>query len=309
MILTLAAATVLVTATPFDTTLAVRPGVRLEVNNFGGEISIASWGRNAVRVEAAHSNRVRTQVEARDAAILVRSTGRMGVPAAVDYRILVPRWMDLKLSGVYTDVTVDGTQGGISAETVRGDVNVKGGRGFIHLSSIEGEVALRNAQGRVEVSSVNQDVRLTDVEGEITAETVNGDLQFARVSSPVVEAATVNGDVTYDGSIRNEGRYRFATHNGDVEVLMPTQANATVSVATFSGDFESTFPVNVAETRKGKRFRFTLGSGSAMVELESFQGTVRLQRSGERLRTLERRVVDRLKRSEKGDKLKHEEED
>jgi hypothetical protein len=53
-----------------------------------------------------------------------------------------------------------------------------------------------------------------------------------------------------------------------------------VSVATFNGDFTSEFPVTLTETRKGKRFSFTLGTGSAQMTLESFQGTIELVRPG-----------------------------
>ena len=48
---------------------------------------------------------------------------------------------------------------------------------------------------------------------------------------------------------------------------------------SFQGDFESAFPVTITE-RHGKRFEFTLGNGSARVELESFSGTIRLVRPG-----------------------------
>ena len=58
-----------------------------------------------------------------------------------------------------------------------------------------------------------------------------------------------------------------------------------MSVSTFNGDFESAFPVTLRETRKGKRFSFTIGSGSAQVTLESFQGTVQLVRPGSRPRS------------------------
>jgi hypothetical protein len=39
--------------------------------------------------------------------------------------------------------------------------------------------------------------------------------------------------------------------------------------------------VTLRETRKGKRFSFVLGTGSAQVSLESFQGTVQLVRPGQ----------------------------
>jgi DUF4097 and DUF4098 domain-containing protein YvlB len=267
-----------------DTTVTVRPGVRLEINNFGGDISVATWSRNAVRIEAEQSGRARTLVESRDGALTVRSVGRIGPPGSIDYRITAPRWMDLKLTGVYTDVTVENTQAAVSAETVRGDVRLIGGRGFIHLSSIQGTVAVEKASGRLEVSSVNEAVSLRDVSGEITAETVNGDIDLQGIASGAVEGATVNGDITYDGAIRNGGRYHFATHNGDVIVVLPRQSNVTVAVSTFSGDFESSFPVRITESRRGKRFNFTLGSGGADLELESFQGGIRLQRPEDRPR-------------------------
>jgi hypothetical protein len=56
---------------------------------------------------------------------------------------------------------------------------------------------------------------------------------------------------------------------------VPEKANVAVSVATFGGEFGSTFPVKITQSRK-KRFAFTLGTGSARLDLESFQGTIRL---------------------------------
>ena len=57
-------------------------------------------------------------------------------------------------------------------------------------------------------------------------------------------------------------------------------SNAAVSVSTFNGEFASEFPVTLTETRKGKRFNFTLGTGSAQMTLESFQGSIQLVRPG-----------------------------
>jgi hypothetical protein len=87
--------------------------------------------------------------------------------------------------------------------------------------------------------------------------------------------------MVYDGTIRPGGRYRLATHNGDVTIGIPAGTDARVSVSTFQGDFESDFPVTLTE-RRGKRFEFTLGKGSAAIDLESFQGTIRLSRPGGR---------------------------
>ena len=263
-----------------DTTVPARQGQRLVVDAYGGEIDVKTWARNAVRVEADPSPRTSVEITSGGGAVSVRTEGRRGPPSAVDLKLTVPVWMGLDLSGVYTDVTATGTRGPISVETVQGEVNVTGGEGLVSLRSVQGQVTLKGAKGRIDVHSVNEDVRISDASGEIVAETVNGEIVLERVDATSLDAGTVNGDVGYDGPIRNGGRYTLSSHNGDVTLAAAEATSATVSVSTFNGEFESVFPVTLRETRKGKRFSFTLGGGSAQVSLESFQGTVQLVRPG-----------------------------
>jgi len=263
-----------------DTTVPVRTGQRLVVDSYGGEIDVKTWGRNAVRVEADPSSRTAGEVSSSSGAVSVRTEGRRGPPSQVDFTITVPAWMGLDLSGVYTDVKVTGVRAPITVETVQGEVDVNGGEGTVSLRSVQGHVILRGAKGRIDVHSVNEDVRVFDASGEITAETVNGEVVLERVDATSLEAETVNGDLAYDGPLRSGGRYTLSSHNGDVTIAAAENASAMVTVSTFSGEFESDFPVPLKETRKGRRFSFTLGGGSAQVSLESFQGTVRLVRPG-----------------------------
>jgi len=284
-VLHLLASTALATlavAQQIDTTFPVERGQRLEVNAFGGEIVIKAWNRNAVRVQATPPSRTRVEVEQSATTVSVRTEGRRGAPSAVDLRIDAPAWMALEVSGVYTDVSVTGAGGPVSVETVEGSIDVEGGDGLVSLESVSGEVRLRKAKGRIEVNSVNEDVHIADAAGEITAESVNGEIRLDRVQASSLDASTVNGDVVYDGPVRSGGRYALSSHNGDITLTVAEGTNAAVSVSTFNGEFESEFPVALTETRKGKRFSFTLGNGGAQVSLESFQGTIQLVRPGSR---------------------------
>jgi putative adhesin len=273
-----------------DTTVNVGRGQRLDVNAFGGEVTVRAWNRNAVRVEATASGRDQVEVSASATAVSVRTQGRRGPPSEIDLRISAPPWIALSLAGVHTDMKVDGVRAPITAETVEGEVDVSGGEGLISLRSVQGSVALRGGKGRISVNSVNEDVEVRNSSGEITAETVNGEITLQINDAASVDASTVNGDIAYSGPIRNGGRYAFSTHNGDVTVTVAEGTNASVAVSTFSGEFESEFPVPLRDTRAGKGFNFTLGSGSARVTLESFQGTIRLVRPGsDKDRTRERR--------------------
>lgn len=264
--------------TATDTTVAVRPGTRLEVHNMGGDIVVRTWGRNEVRIQAEHSSRDRVEVGYGGVVLKVSASGWRGAPRSVDYTITVPVAMDLNLGGVYTDVSVEGSTGRIAVETVQGDVTVRGGRSLVTLHSVDGDVQASGVVGRLEANSTNGEVKVDDAEGEVYVEGVNGDITLRGIRSDNVNVTTVNGDIVYRGTVQDEGTYRLSTHNGDVSMSVPAGANATVTVSTFSGDFESDFPVTLTGARQGKRFSFTIGSGRATMELESFQGSIRLVR-------------------------------
>jgi DUF4097 and DUF4098 domain-containing protein YvlB len=263
-----------------DSTVPVERGQRLEVSSYAGEIAVTTWSRNAVRVQAESGGRTTVEIDRSGTSVTVRTQGRRGPPSLLDLQITAPAWMALDLSGVNTDITVAGARGPVSAETVQGQVDVEGGVGLVSLQSVQGSVSLSGAKGRLEVNSVNEDVVVRGSSGEVTAETVNGDITLSRVDAASVMMNSVNGELEYDGTIKNSGRYAFSTHDGVITVTVPEGSNAAVSVTTFSGDFASEFPVTLTETRKGKRFSFTLGTGSAQMTLESFQGSIELVRPG-----------------------------
>src|SRR2546429_177386 len=125
-----------------------RGGPRLEISNYGGEIAVKTWNRDAVRVVADHSSRDRVRVDASDQVVRVKTeTGRRG-PSQIDYAVTVPAWMALNLSGVYTDIKVDGAQNEITAETVQGEITGLGGAGNVSLKSVSVAVTLEKARGR-----------------------------------------------------------------------------------------------------------------------------------------------------------------
>jgi hypothetical protein len=261
-----------------DTTFAVRAGTRLEVHNLNGDIVVRTWDRNSVRVQAEHSSRGRVNIGYGGVVLKISAASRRGAPLDVDYILTVPAAMDLDLGGNNGDISVDGSTGRIQVETVQGDVTVRGGRSLVTLHSVSGDVRVGEVRGRLEASSTNGEVTVDDVEGEVYTEATNGDVTLGGIRSDNVTAITVNGDILYRGTIADNGHYRLSTHNGDVTLTVPEAASATVSVSTFSGDFESDFPVTLSGASQGKRFSFTIGTGKAALELESFQGSIRLVR-------------------------------
>ena len=280
-----------------DQTVDVTKGTRLVLSNNAGEVVVRSWEQDKVRIQATHGSRETISAETIDNTLRIRTqraAGSLG-PASnlVDYQITVPRWMAVNLSGTYLDATIEGTTAEVTVETVHGNARVTGGNGAVSLRSVEGVITVDKASGRVQATTVNEGIRITNVSGEITAETTNGDIFIDNATTSNLEAFTVNGEVTFNGTIRDNGAYRLGTHNGDIRVGLGGANNATVFVRTFQGDFTSDFPVQLPEgqnARSGsKRFNFTLGSGSARIELQSFGGDIVLARKSITSREEERR--------------------
>lgn len=262
----------------FDTTFAIAAGARVEIENYAGTVVVRTWNRAEVRVVASRSEPGRVKIRNAGAMVRIESDSPLGPGRIVDYEVTIPASAPIRISGPFTDVTVEGAGADVAVETVKGDVRVRGGNGQISLRSVEGAVSLDQARGRISLAAVNDGIRATQLDGEITAETINGNIRLEAIRSANVSASTINGTLSYSGTIRDQGRYAFTTHNGDLVLVVPDGTNAAVSIATFNGRIESALQVTLTEVRRGQRFQFTIGNGSARIELESFNGTVHLKR-------------------------------
>ena len=267
-----------------DTTFAVRPGGRVSVETFAGSITVKTWDKSAVRVQAVRGRHDEINIETRGSGVRVEAEGRMGTPTNVDFTITVPASSSLELSGVNTDISADGITGDVNAETVQGEVSVTGGA-RLKLESVEGNIIVDGARGPVNASTVNRGIRVTNTVGDVEAETVNGPIILQAVQAANIDLQTVNGRVVYDGTIRDNGDYSISSHNGPIYVVVPEKSGMTVDVSTFNGELDASFPLSVHDVSNRRRYSFTIGNGSARFDLESFGGTIYLRRPGESLPT------------------------
>lgn len=262
--------------------VTVAKGTRLVLTNNAGEVVVRSWDREVVKIDASHNERQAVDIETAEQTLRIRSRGGRGAAGLVDYQLTVPRWMPVNLTGSYLEATIEGTTAEVTVETVQGSVRVVGGSGAVSARSVMGSIVVDKASGRVQATSVNDGIRLTNVTGDVVAETTNGDIVIDAAQTSSLEASTVNGDITFNGTMRESGAYRLTTHSGDVRVGLGGVANATVFVRTFQGDFSSDFPIQLPEGQSrssgSKRFNFTLGTGSARIEVQSFNGDIHLGR-------------------------------
>lgn len=261
-----------------DQTVPVSRGTRLAIDNYAGEVVIHVWDKDAVRVQARHNARAKVNIRTEASIVSIGAASN----GSVDYEITAPAWMPVKVEGQYDFVTIEGVLAEVSVTTVRGDIVLKS-VGPATAKTIEGAIEIDGARGKATLSSVNEDIKVTGVTGDIAADTTNGSITLARIESNTVEITTVNGDIAFEGTLADKGHYSFTTHNGDITLTVPGTANATFNVRTYSGEFGTSLTVKGPDTstvRRGKRVSYTLGNGSAEVEMESFGGDIRLRRAG-----------------------------
>lgn len=264
-----------------DTTFNVRPNGTIAIENFGGAVTVRAWERNQVRVRATHSSRTAVEIDASGATVSVEVTGRM-MPGQADLELTVPKSYSVTAEGVNTAMDIDGVDGNVSVETVNGPVTVRNVRGRVNAESVQGAVLIEQVVGNVEAGSANQGVRLRNITGDVEIEAINGSIIMHGVDARAVSAESVNGAIEYDGQVRDNGRYSLATHNGRITMAIPERAGARVSVYTFNGRLSTSFGADIGAPRnRGGRYNFTLGNGSAEIELESFSGMIQLVRPGE----------------------------
>jgi DUF4097 and DUF4098 domain-containing protein YvlB len=270
-------------ASQTEQTVPVSRGTRLAVDNETGEVVIHVWDKDALRVQARHGSRAQVKIRNANNVVKLSADGVKGPAGSVDYDITAPAWMPVRVEGPFSDVTIEGLQNDVSIETVRGDIVLKDGSGSMTAETIEGEIIVEGGRGKMDLSTVNQAIRITGASGQITAETTNGSITFSRTESSAVKAATLNGNISYDGTLRDNGRYTFTTHNGDIALTVPDTANATFGVRTYNGEFGAALALkgpDSTKVKRGKRSIYILGTGSAEVEMESFGGAIRLHRAG-----------------------------
>jgi DUF4097 and DUF4098 domain-containing protein YvlB len=268
------------TRTQTDQTVPVQKGSRLELGDCTGDVIVKTWDRSEVRVRASHSSRTRVSIRPREQAIFLSAEGSS---VGVDFDLTVPAWINLRVTGSYCAIDIEGLTGNVDAETVEGDIALRGVSGTITAESIEGKITVEGGRGRLQLNTAEGQILVSKTSGEIVAESIDGDIVLTDVQSQGIEVSSVDGNITFSGAVQASGRYLFSTHDGDVLLMLPESTNATFGIRTYQRQkLDSTLPLKAATAAQGgRRAVYTLGSGSAQIEVESFDGTLMIRKPGE----------------------------
>jgi len=130
------------------------------------------------------------------------------------------------------------------------------------------------------LKTYNGGVTISDVRGQIRFDGHNGGVHLKRLAGDVA-GATVNGGVQVElaGPMWDGRQLDVTTHNGGVNVAVPSYYSAHVQAETQSGRVQSDFPVMVQGEVRPRRLDFNLGSGGALIHIATTNGHVTLKRA------------------------------
>ena len=251
----------------------VGPRAGLSVNNPYGSVSVRPATGNVVVINAVLSS---DKVEVDNALVGNRVeilshllAGADAQSGRVDYEILAP---------ADASVTLHSSSGTLHAEKLQGDVSLEGAGATVDVRDL--------TSAHVRVKTLNGPVTLTNVQdGHVEVDSLSGRVVLRSVNGPFVQVVSTSGEISYIGDFGDHGDYRFTSHSGNIEAVVPDSTSADVTVRSVRGEVHddihlqpkqhSSFPI-----KEGVAFVGTMGRAavSSTVVLRSFSGKIHLRK-------------------------------
>ena len=248
---------------------AVGPTPIISVDTQYGAISVKPGSGNQVVVTATlKSDYVEVDQQQNGNRIEIASHllhGANEQAGQVDYELLIPPDATLNLHS---------STGPLSAEHLRGDLTLEGTDAAVNVRNVE--------NCHVHVRTMSGPITLTDVtNGHVEIASISGDVSMKSVTGSLVQVVSGRGKISYDGNFGSGGEYRFTTHTGDIEALVPANVSADFRAHSVLGRVQHDFPLQPKHSRfpveTGRSFLGTSGKASSEVVLRSFSGKIRLK--------------------------------
>jgi len=247
----------------------VGANANISVDTQYGAISVRPGSGNQVVVMATlKSDNVEVDQQQNGSRIEIASHLLQGADqqtGQVDYELLIPPDATLNLRS---------STGPLSAERLQGDLTLEGADAVVNVRDVD--------NGHVHVRTMRGPITLTDVRnGHVEVASISGDIHLKSVTGPLVQANSGRGKIFYDGDFGSGGNYRFTTHTGDIEALVPADVSADFRAHSVLGRVRHDFPLQPKHSRfsaeAGRSFFGTVGKAASDVVLRSFSGKIRLK--------------------------------
>ena len=256
------------------------------VSNLSGSVEVQGWDKAEVEVLGDIDSRIhQVEVSVRGERIeieVVYERGRFNFGGDADLRINMPTAARLEVETVSADIAIARLTGEVELESVSGGVEIRDRPTSVRAESVSGDIDLRDGAARVSAETVSGAVVVTGQVADLEASSVSGAVRLERTEDlRRAEVEVVSGEIQIDASLAADARLSASSHSGSVVIRLPESTSARIRATTFSGDIRNDLGPPAQRTSRyspGEELDFTLGSGTARIDLESYSGTVSLRR-------------------------------
>jgi DUF4097 and DUF4098 domain-containing protein YvlB len=255
------------------------PYVRIYVGS-SGTVSVSGWDRDSVDVsgtadEAAGPFDIGGGADAMKMGLWAEDNP----DAIADLRIRVPAGATVWLKVVGASVDVSGVTGGLDVYSVTGDVRVEGSPREVYAETMAGKVDILGSSSSVRAKTANGSITFRGESDDVSLNTVSGKLTVAVPLLKRGRFETVTGDVYFEGDLDRGSSTTFQTHSGGVELRLPRDAGADVSVTTVEGTLQNDFgPQRSRDDMSGREIQLEIGAGGAAVTIHTFSGAISIRK-------------------------------
>ena len=272
----------------------------IDVTNISGDMSVTRGGGNSATIEIIKTARAETSEEARQLLALVpvdiaergtrvevktrypneddlRRRNRRNIHLEVAFNITVPAQTRVNLHSISGNFVVRDVAGPLTLETISGNIKLTNtGRSTAKTISGNVDVSDTTIEGILTASSISGNLAIKKATARgLTLSTVSGTIGVEDATCERVESQAVSGDVWFSGELEPNGRYEFSSHSGSVKVAIGSKTGFQVDATSFSGGIRTDLPINVDGTRRsGRTLQGRYGNGSAILDLNSFSGSI-----------------------------------
>lgn len=279
--------------------LPADPNVAVKLCVSEGAVKINGWERNEVRVFVRNGRRFEFRSLEKDA-----QTGKAnwlwitnkaasipvdgpktnclaGDSVEIDLPMNASIVLEARTSGAVIDsvkkATVKVIEGSIAIRNVQGGVSAEAFQGDVMIESSAGQIALQTTTGNI----LAFDVRPGGVGDLLKAKTNSGTISMQSVSHRQIEANSISGSVSFNGTFLAGGIYSFKTSNGSVRMLLPQDTSCKLQASYGFGTFESAIPYKLESeivSQGGKNIIAKFGSGNATVSVTTSSGSIGIRK-------------------------------
>jgi len=127
------------------------------------------------------------------------------------------------------------------------------------LSTLQGDIVVHGVEGAIEAHNLHGNIEGIDVSGSVVAHALTGNILISMRAMPDPRLPLQLGSI-----------------NGNVDLILPPDANADLALSTVAGNIAGAYPFQVSSTPGDSTRHAKVGSGGVQVELRTVRGNIRV---------------------------------